>query len=235
MVRRLMRGGHALRGLRPERGRRRGAARRRAPPGAAASRTSWQKLAAAARGVGDGARRRTRPRAPSRRSASLLRRATRSSTAATPTSRTTSGARRSSAKKGIHYVDAGTSGGVWGARARLLPDGRRAEGGGDAARADLRTLAPGGRHRAPPRAATAGSTAEEGYLHCGPSGAGPLREDGPQRHRVRPDAGLRRGLRHLQERGLASSCRRTTATTSTSPTSPSSGGAAASCRAGCST
>ena len=36
---------------------------------------------------------------------------------------------------------------------------------------------------------------EGGYLHVGGPGAGPLREDGPQRHRVRADAGLRRGLR----------------------------------------
>ena len=27
--------------------------------------------------------------------------------------------------KGIHYVDAGTSGGIWGLAGRLLPDGRR--------------------------------------------------------------------------------------------------------------
>ena len=36
---------------------------------------------------------------------------------------------------------------------------------------------------------------EEGFVHAGPVGAGPLREDGAQRHRVRPHAGLRRGLR----------------------------------------
>ncbi len=34
--------------------------------------------------------------------------------AATPTTSTTSGGRRSSKAKGIHYVDVGTSGGVWG-------------------------------------------------------------------------------------------------------------------------
>ena len=42
------------------------------------------------------------------------RRATPSSTAATRTTRTTSRARSGSATKGLHYVDMGTSGGVWG-------------------------------------------------------------------------------------------------------------------------
>jgi 6-phosphogluconate dehydrogenase len=32
-------------------------------------------------------------------------------------------------QKGIHYVDCGTSSGVWGGGARLLPDDRRREGG----------------------------------------------------------------------------------------------------------
>ena len=90
-----------------------------------------------------------------------------------------------------------------GPRARLLPDDRRRAGRGRSA--SIRSSArwpPGGRHpaHAGPRAGR--GTAEEGYLHCGPSGAGPLRQDDPQRHRVRPDAGLRRGLRHLQERDL---------------------------------
>ena len=34
----------------------------------------------------------------------------------------------------------------------------------------------------------------DGYAHVGPTGAGPLREDGAQRHRVRPAAGVRRGI-----------------------------------------
>ena len=46
--------------------------------------------------------------------AARSRRATSSSTAATRTTSTTSAAPRSSAPKGIHYVDVGTSGGVWG-------------------------------------------------------------------------------------------------------------------------
>src|SRR5215813_11200584 len=57
--------------------------------------------------------------------------------------------------KGIHYVDVGTSGGVWG-RERLPP---------------LR-----------------------------PERRRPLREDGPQRHRIRPHGRVRRGLRDPEER-----------------------------------
>ena len=54
---------------------------------------------------------------PSRRSRSWRRcssRATRSSTAATRSGTTTCGAPASSTEQGIHYVDVGTSGGVWG-------------------------------------------------------------------------------------------------------------------------
>ena len=36
---------------------------------------------------------------------------------------------------------------------------------------------------------------EDGYAHVGASGAGPLHEDGAQRDRVRPHAGVRRGVR----------------------------------------
>jgi 6-phosphogluconate dehydrogenase len=77
------------------------------------------------------------------------------------------------AAKGIDYVDVGTSGGVWG-----LERGYCMMIGGPkpvVQRLDpiFRTLAPG-RGDAP---RTAGrewrnSTAEEGYLHCGPAGAG---------------------------------------------------------------
>ena len=75
--------------------------------------------------------------------------------------------------KGIRYVDVGTSGGVWGIeRGYCLMIG----GEGDAVlHLDpvFKTLAPGrgdiprtpGREKAP-------GTVEEGYLHCGPSGAG---------------------------------------------------------------
>jgi 6-phosphogluconate dehydrogenase len=75
--------------------------------------------------------------------------------------------------KGIHYVDVGTSGGVWGAeRGYCLMIG-----GDDAVvqRIDpiLSALAPriDSAPRTPGREKTSG-TAEHGYLHCGPSGAG---------------------------------------------------------------
>ena len=82
-------------------------------------------------------------------------------------------ARRSAllAKKNIHYVDCGTSGGVWGVeRGYCLMIG----GPKDAvARLDpvFKTLAPGVGDVAP-TPGRAGGSAEQGYLHCGPSGAG---------------------------------------------------------------
>ena len=75
--------------------------------------------------------------------------------------------------KGIHYVDVGTSGGVWG-----LGRGYCMMIGGEAQvvkRLDpiFRTLAPGkGDIPKTPGREKAKGTAEEGYLHCGPSGAG---------------------------------------------------------------
>ena len=76
------------------------------------------------------------------------------------------------AAKGLHYVDVGVSGGVWG-----LERGYCQMIGGDNAavgRLDsvFRTLAPGlGDISRNPDGAKLG-TAESGYLHCGPSGAG---------------------------------------------------------------
>ncbi|MFN8104821.1 MAG: decarboxylating 6-phosphogluconate dehydrogenase [Acidimicrobiia bacterium] len=77
------------------------------------------------------------------------------------------------APEGIHYVDCGTSGGVWG-----LERGYCLMIGGEAdvvARLDpiFRTLAPGADAAArTPGASGAPTTAECGYLHCGPNGAG---------------------------------------------------------------
>ena len=75
--------------------------------------------------------------------------------------------------KGIHYVDVGTSGGVWG-RER----GYCLMIGGEAAVVKhldpvFAQLAPGAGNipRTPGREAV-GGTAERGYLHCGPNGAG---------------------------------------------------------------
>ena len=75
--------------------------------------------------------------------------------------------------RGLHYVDAGTSGGVWGAdRGYCLMVGGDAEA---VARLTpiLRTLAPGQGDVAPtPSLDTTATTAHEGFLHCGPAGAG---------------------------------------------------------------
>ena len=79
------------------------------------------------------------------------------------------------AERGIHYLDVGTSGGVFG-----LERGFCMMIGGDPApvqRLDpiFATLAPGieTAERTPGRAESGrGGTAEQGYLHCGPSGAG---------------------------------------------------------------
>jgi 6-phosphogluconate dehydrogenase len=75
--------------------------------------------------------------------------------------------------KGIHYVDAGTSGGVWGSERGycLMIGGEK----NIVQHLDpiFATLAPGigTASRTPGRDKT-GGTAERGYLHCGPSGAG---------------------------------------------------------------
>jgi 6-phosphogluconate dehydrogenase len=75
--------------------------------------------------------------------------------------------------KGIHYVDVGTSGGVWGLERGYC----MMIGGPKAAFEQLdpifKTLAPGRGNiaRTPGRENMAG-TAEEGYIYCGPSGSG---------------------------------------------------------------
>jgi 6-phosphogluconate dehydrogenase len=77
------------------------------------------------------------------------------------------------APKGIHYVDVGTSGGVWG-----LERGFCMMIGGEkdiVTHLDpiFSTLAPGaGDVPKTPGREGLGGTAEQGYLHCGPNGAG---------------------------------------------------------------
>jgi 6-phosphogluconate dehydrogenase len=75
--------------------------------------------------------------------------------------------------KGIHYVDMGTSGGVWGLeRGYCLMIGGETE---IVKHLDpiFKTLAPGaGEIPRTPGRDKLGGTAEHGYLHCGPSGAG---------------------------------------------------------------
>ena len=77
------------------------------------------------------------------------------------------------ASKRVHYVDMGTSGGVWGlARGYCLMIGGEPE---VIARLDpiFSALAPGrGDIPRTPGRETVGGTAEQGYLHCGPNGAG---------------------------------------------------------------
>ena len=79
---------------------------------------------------------------------------------------------RALAASGIELMDVGTSGGVWGAeRGYCLMAG----GSADAfARVTpiLRTLAPGQGSVAPSEGRAAVGTAHEGFLHCGPVGAG---------------------------------------------------------------
>ena len=73
---------------------------------------------------------------------------------------------------GVHYVDVGTSGGVWGLdRGYCLMIG-----GEDAVVERLQpiflTIAPGKGTAEPTPGLQPGGTAEQGYLHCGPNGAG---------------------------------------------------------------
>jgi len=77
------------------------------------------------------------------------------------------------APKGIHYVDVGTSGGVWGLERGYC----MMIGGEDDVVKHLdpvfATLAPGtGDIPRTPGRNKAGGTSEQGYLHCGPNGAG---------------------------------------------------------------
>ncbi len=75
------------------------------------------------------------------------------------------------AKRGLHYVDCGTSGGVWG-----LERGFSLMIGGETdivERLDpiFASIAPGEDRRSPTTTPVS-DTAPRGYLHCGPSGAG---------------------------------------------------------------
>jgi 6-phosphogluconate dehydrogenase len=77
------------------------------------------------------------------------------------------------AQKQVHYVDVGTSGGVWGLErgyCMMIGGERDAVGRLDPI---LRTLAPGiGDIPRTPGREKIGGTAEQGYLHCGLNGAG---------------------------------------------------------------
>jgi 6-phosphogluconate dehydrogenase len=75
--------------------------------------------------------------------------------------------------KGMHYLDCGTSGGVWGLeRGYCLMIGGETE---VVQRLDpiFKTIAPGAGSAEPtPSRTKTGGTAPDGYLHCGPNGAG---------------------------------------------------------------
>ena len=75
--------------------------------------------------------------------------------------------------KGLHYVDVGTSGGVWGSeRGYCLMIGGEQDVV-ERLNPIFATLAPGiGTAARTPGRDKTGGTAEQGYLYCGPSGAG---------------------------------------------------------------
>ncbi len=195
--------------LRPQRRRRRARGSGRRAAARRLARRARRGARAAARGLGDGAGRRSdridrRPRSPTLLSPGDVI-IDGGNTNFHDDVRRARGARRQAAS---HYVDAGTSGGIWG-----LQEGYCLMVGGEAdvcrrLEPIFLTLAPDERlpaRRRPRRR--------------------PLREDDPQRHRVRPDAGVRRRLRaDARERR----------TSSTSARSPRSGSTAASSARGCS-
>ena len=128
---------------------------------------------------------------------------TSSSTAATPTTATTSHAPpRSCRSKGIHYVDVGTSGGVFGLERGFCLDDRRR--GRRSCSTSTRSSPPSRRastpRPAPPVAPVAPAPAEHGYLHCGPNGAGHFVKMVHNGDRVRAHGRLRRGSRRSSTR-----------------------------------
>ena len=149
---------------------------------------------------------------------------------------------------GVHYIDVGTSGGVWG-----LDRGYCLMIGGDTEAVDRldpiwACVAPG--VDAAPR--TAGrdgdpSAAEQGYLHCGPVGAGHFVKMVHNGIEYGLMAAYAEGLNILKNANVGSTSRdadaetapssipSTTCTTSTSRRSPRSGGVAAWSSRGCST
>ena len=151
------------------------------------------------------------------------------------------------APKGIHYVDVGTSGGVWGLERGYC----MMIGGPDAAVQHLdpifKTLAPGrGNIDRTPGREKVGGTAEEGYLHCGPNGGGHFVKMVHNGIEYGIMAALRRGTERSASPPTSASTKArstprprrcaipsTTCTTSTCPMSPRSGGAAASSLPGC--
>ena len=207
-----------------------------------------KKLDEAAGGLADGPGGR-RGQRPSPTCCLISRPATSSSTAAIRTTSTTSAARRSSPGSGVHYVDVGTSGGVWGReRGYCLMIG----GEPDVVKhldPIFAQLAPGiGDIPRTPGRERIGGTAEQGYLHCGPNGAGHFVKMVHNGIEYGLMAAYAEGLGILRaanigKRARAVGCRDDAAarlpsiisTTSTCATSPRCGVAAAWSRRGCST
>ena len=172
IVRRLMRDGHQLRRLRPERRRGAGARRRRREPAAATSpissgssskpRAVWVMLPAGQI---------TETRSSS--CAACWKPATSSSTAATRFYQDDIRARRDAEAEGHPLCRCRHQRRRLGPRARLLHDDRRRQGRVDHLDPIFKTLAPGkGTSTGRPAARSRDRTAEDGYLHCGPAGAG---------------------------------------------------------------
>jgi hypothetical protein len=99
-------------------------------------------------------------------------------------------------KKGLHYVDVGVSGGVWGLE-RLLPHDRWRARGGETSRPDLPVAGPrcrrGATHPGRDRRAR---NRREGLSALRAERRRTFREDGTQRHRIRNDGGLCRRPEH---------------------------------------
>ena len=130
--------------------------------------------------------------------------------------------------KGIHFVDVGTSGGVWG-----FERGYCMMIGGDKEVVDhldpiFKTLAPGtGNIDRTARPRGPRSARRTGLPALRPGRRRTFRQDGAQRYRIRGHAGLCRGFRYPALGKFAGDAQKTAATTSTCPTSPRCGGAAA--------
>ena len=155
--------------------------------------------------------------------------------------------RQALAAKGIHFVDVGTSGGVWGLeRGYCLmiggPDGRCTISIRSSRR--WRRVDVGAAHD---RARQGDGTAELGYLHCGPSGAGhfvKMVHNGIEYGVMAAYAEGMNILKARQRRQAAARRRRRdharcairniTSSTSTCPPWPRCGGTAASSAPGCS-
>ncbi len=102
--------------------------------------------------------------------------------------------------KGIHYVDVGTSGGVWGLERGfcLMIGGEDAVG--EAPRPDLRRACARRRSGGDRRRRRRPTPRRAGLSPLRPERRRPLRQDGPQRHRIRRHGGLCRGLQHSAQR-----------------------------------